>query len=208
MTVIAGSEDEVQLHEGSFYDTLVFPDGDTLQATTAKEGGCIVALDKDGSFLAVFIDGELSFTLRDYIKPLSPLARSLAISDAGYLAFHTGAHQEQVFNLRRWDGEVLLQRIVEVARTPSFTPNGEYTAFWRLTDKTIYCYDTESAVDSGSFDSTDLRDSNDVGRAVNIGVNGTEYQGAPAFEIRDTYGGEDELLAYLSPDGRLLKSLV
>ena len=137
---------------------------------------------------------------------LSPLTRSIAVSDTGYIAFHSGEHQENIFNLVTWEGETVLQRVVEVARRPTFTPNGDYVAFWRLSDETIYCYDVEDAMDTGRFQTTDLRDRREVGRAVNIGVEGVTYQSNPAFKVSDTYGNNNELLGYISPRGNLLET--
>lgn len=131
----------------------------------------------------------------------------MVVNDLGYTADTSGEHREQVFSLVAPDGETVLQRVVEVARAPTFTPEGNYVAFWRLTDDTIYCYDVLEAADAGRFDTDELRTSDDVGRAVNIGVEGVEYQGEPAFELSDTYGGNEEILGYITPTGDLIESV-
>jgi hypothetical protein len=51
---------------------------------------------------------------------------------------------------------------------------------------------------SGQFDTDQVS-------GTNIGVKGVDYEGQPAFEISDTTGqGEDEVVAYISPQGELL----
>jgi hypothetical protein len=71
-------------------------------------------------------------------------------------------------------------------------------AHWRLTDSTVYCYDLETKSKSGQFDTDQVP-------GTNIGVKGVDYEGKPAFEISDTTGqGEDEVVAYISPQGELL----
>lgn len=189
-------------------EELVFPDGSTEWTETIHEGKCTVAATTGENAVAVFVDGELSFTIEEHVLVLSPLTRSIAVSDTGYIAYHSGEHQENVFNLVTWEGETVLQRMVEVARRPTFTPNGDYVAFWRLSDETIYCYDVENAVDTGRFQTTDLRDWREVGRTVNIGVEGVTYQGNPAFKVIDTYRGKDEPLGYISPTGDLLETTI
>ncbi|MDF9746294.1 hypothetical protein [Natrinema salsiterrestre] len=201
------SSDEFELRETDIgTEELIFPDGSTEWAETIQVGKCTVAATTGENVVAVFVDGELSFTIDEYVQVLSPLNRSIEVSETGYIAYHTGEHQEKIFNLVTWEGETVLQRVVEVARRPSFTPNGNYVAFWRLSDKTIYCYDVEDAMDAGRFQTTDIRDHSEVGRAVNIGVEGVTYQGDPAFKVTDTYGGDDELLGYISPTGDLLET--
>jgi len=125
-----------------------------------------------------------------------------------YEAYHEGEHREKVFTLETSDGEVLLQRIVEVARDPVFTPNGDYVAYWRLSDHTIYCYSTENSSDAGNFDTDQLRDSDDVGRAVNIGLNGVMHSGEPGYEVIDTTYQKNEVLGYISVTGDLIESRV
>lgn len=184
-----------QLRDSGHGKELVFPDGTSDHASTTSAGNCTVAAAQGRDTIVVFVDGEVSFTIDEYVKRLSPLSRSIAVSSAGYLAYHSGEHREKVFNLQTWDGEAVIQRISEVARTPSFTPDGDYVAYWRLTDNTIYCYDVKAGTDSGQFDTDPLS-------GTNIGVEGVTYDGNPAFAVYDTEGrGEDELLCYISPSG-------
>lgn len=187
-----------QLQDSGHGKELVFPDGTSDYASTTSAGNCTVAAAQGRDTIVVFVDGEVSFTIDEYVKRLSPLSRSIAVSSTGYIAYQSGEHRENVFNLQKWDGESVIQRISEVARTPSFTPDGDYVAYWRLTDNTIYCYDVEGAADSGQFDTDQLP-------GTNIGVEGVEYDGEPAFAVYDTEGrGEDELVGYISPSGDLL----
>lgn len=196
-SVLGGEEDTIRLVKSDRLE-LVSPDGTTTKAYSAEVGDCTVAVASDGSFLTIFVNGTLTFTLHEKVNILSPLQRSIAITDAGYVAFHTGEHQKQIFNLVSWDGEVVLQRRVQAARSPSFTPEGAYVGFWSLSEKTIYCYDVEAAELSGSRDSTDFKDSN-------LSVTGVEYEGQPAFEIADSSGGTNNIVGYLAPDGKVLK---
>jgi hypothetical protein len=187
-----------QLRDSWHGKELVFPDGTSGHASTTSTGDCTVAVAQGRDTTVVFVDGEVSFTIDEYVKRLSPLSRSIAVSSAGYLAYHSGEHREEVFNLQTWDGESVIQRISESARTPSFTPDGDYVAYWRLRDNTIYCYDVEAASDSGQFDTDQLS-------GTNIGVEGVTYEGSPAFAVTVPEGrGEDELLCYISPSGDLL----
>lgn len=182
-----------QLRDSRHGKELVFPDGTSDNADTTSAGNCTVAAARDT--IVVFVDGEVSFTIDD--ERVSPLW-SIAVSSAGYLAYHSGESGESVFNLQTWDGEAVIQRITGGARTPSFTPDGDYVAYWRLTDNTIYCYDVEAASDSGQFDTDQLS-------GTNVVVEGVTYDGNPAFAISDTAGcGENELLCYISPSGDLL----
>lgn len=194
------TSDTYQLRGSEHNKELVFPDGTSDHVSTTSEGPCTVAAPRNRDIIVVFVDGGFSFTIEEYVKRLSPLSRSIAVSSAGYLAYHSGEHRENVFNLQTWDGESVIQRISEVARTPSFTPDGDYVAYWRLTDNTIYCYDVEAAADSGQFDTDHLS-------GTNIGVEGVRYESEPAFAVYGTDGpGEDELLCYISPSGDLLHS--
>jgi DNA-binding phage protein len=164
-------------------------------------GPCTISTSHEDGDLAIILHGHVKHVEKDYVKVLSPLSRSVAVTDAGYVAYHTGEHREQVFKLLTWEGEPVIQRISEVARTPTFTPNGDYVAFWRLTDHTVYCYDTNEGIDTGQFDTDQLRD-------TNIGVRGTTYDGVPAFGIFDTKGtGRDTWLGNISPSGELLASV-
>lgn len=192
------TSDTYQLRGSGHNEELIFPDGTSDHASTTSEGNCTVAAAGNKNTIVVFVDGEVSFTIDEYVKCLSPLSRAIAVSSAGYIAYHSGEHREKVFNLQTWDGESVIQRISEVARTPSFTPDGDYVAYWRLTDHTIYCYDVKAAADSGQFDTNQLS-------GTNIGVEGVKYEGESAFAVYDTEGrGEDELLCYISPSGGLL----
>lgn len=177
---------------------LGFPDGQTERASVHSVGDCAVAATRGGDTIAVFVDAELVFTIDEYIKVLSPLSRTFAISERGHLAYVAGEHRENVLHVRQWDGEHVLQRVVDVSRPPSFTPDGQYVGHWRLTDHTVYIYDLETGQKSGSFGTDDVP-------GTNIGVTGVEYDGQPAFEITDTTGkGTDNVVAYLSPEGERL----
>jgi hypothetical protein len=193
------SRTTLELREGQYGDLeLGFPDGHTERAHTHSVGDCTVAASTEGETIAVFVDGGLSFTVDEYVKTLSPLSRSFAISQQDYLAYISGEHQENVLNVLTWEGDPVVQRVVDVSRTPSFTPNGQYVAHWRLTDSTVYCYDLQTKSKSGQFDTDQVP-------GTNIGVKGVDYEGQPAFEISDTTGqGEDEVVAYISPQGELL----
>lgn len=194
------ASDTYQLQGSGYNEELVFPDGTSGRASTTSEGNCTVAERKDRDTIVVFVDDEASFTINEYVATVNRLSRSIAVSPAGYIAYHSGGHREKVFNLQTCNGESVIQRISGSARTPSFTPDGDYVAYWRMVDHTIYCYDVEAAADSGRFDTDQLP-------GMNIDVEGVEYEGEPAFAFYDTYGpGEDELVGYISPSGDLLHS--
>lgn len=186
---------------------LVLPSGRSIPVARLDQGECTVLASRgrdDENLVLVFVDGELSFTIEEYVKILSPLSRTFAVSESGYIAYQSGEHRENVFNLRTWDGGVVLQRIVEVALTPSFTPDEGYVGFYRLTDRNVYIYDVENARRYGIFDPTKLRDP-----LINIGVEGVRKNGNSVFEIKDTYGkGEDDVIGYISPNGEIIESEV
>lgn len=174
---------------------LGFPDGHTERARSHSVGGCTIVASATSGTIAVFVDDELSFTIDDHVQILSPLSRSFAISDQGHIAFISGEHHENVLNVLTWDGDPVLQRVVDVSRKPSFTPDGRYVAHWRLTDHTVYCFDLESRQKSGEFDTDQVP-------GTNMGVTGVTYEGQPAFEITNTTGpGEDDVVAYITPTG-------
>jgi hypothetical protein len=178
---------------------LRYSNGQTEMVNTYSVGECTIAAPMfgEGNTIAVFVGEELSFTIDEYVKLLNPLSRCFAISSEGYISYISGEQREKVFNVVNWDGEPIIQRIVEVARSPSFTPDGRYVAYWRLTDHTVYCYDMNTESDSGQFDTEQIRE-------TNIGVEGVNYAGQPAFRISDTTGGGDEVLAHISPEGELI----
>lgn len=203
MTDDDGSEREIVELKSESADgpaELCFSDGHTEMVDTYSIGECTIAasLFGGGNTVAVFVAEEFSFSIEDYVKLLSPLSRCFAISSRGYIAYHSGEHREKVFKVVNWNGDPLIQRIVEVARAPSFTPDGRYVAYWRLTDDTVYCYDTDTGLDSGQFDTERVE-------GTNMGVEGVDYKGQPAFRISDTTGpGDDKVVAHISPEGEVV----
>jgi hypothetical protein len=200
----------IEFQDSEFGDgKLILPDGQSIDASTISIGDCkIAAAMGNKDLIAVFVDGDLSFTINEYVKIMHPLARSIAVTEKGYISYLSGEHKEKVFNLVTWHGNKVLQRVVDSARPPKFTPGGGYVAFWRLSDNKIYSFDVDDRDLIAQFNTEKFRNSDTVGRAVNIGLSGVEYGSNPAFEVRDTYGqGEDEKLGYISPYGEIIETL-
>ena len=195
---VDAQSDTIKLHETQHNEQkLVFSDGSADYVDLTESDRCTVARPHDKSTIAVFVDDELSFTIdEDADERLS----EFAISDAGFIAYHSGAHRQQVFTIRTFVGDMLLEEEVEVARSPTVTPDGKYVAFWKLTDHTVRCYGITEQTELGHFDTETFR-------KTNIGVEGTTRNGDSFFAIFDTYGpGENELLGYISTAGELIET--
>lgn len=195
---VDAQSETIKLHETQYDEQkLVFPDGSADYVDLTESDRCTIARPHDKPTVAVFVDNDLSFTIEeDADERLS----GFAISDAGFIAYHSGAHRQRVFNIRTFEGDILLQEEVEVARSPTATPDGNYVAFWKLTDHTVRCYDVTEQTEVGQFDTETLR-------KTNIGVEGTTRNGDNCFAISDTYGpGTDEVLGYISTAGELIET--